>query len=75
MGRQGFILGRGNLQISPIVLRKISREDLIVVATKRKLRETPLLHVDTGDDELDKKFTGYIRVITGYREERIVRIK
>ena len=75
VGRQGFILGRGNLQISPKVLRKISKEDLIVVATKRKLRETPLLRVDTGDEELDKKFAGYIRVITGYREERIVRVE
>lgn len=75
VGRQGFILGRGNLQISPKVLRKISKEDLIVVATKCKLRETPLLRVDTGDEELDEKFAGYIRVITGYREEHIVKVK
>jgi len=75
VGRQGFILGRGNLQISPKVLQKISKEDLIVVATKRKLRETPFLRVDTGDEELDKKFSGYIRVITGYREECVVKVQ
>jgi predicted polyphosphate/ATP-dependent NAD kinase len=32
------------------------------------------LRVDTGDVELDKELEGYIRVITGFNEEYIVRV-
>ena len=74
IGRQGFILGRGNQQISPRVLREIPKTDLLVLATKTKLRETPLLRVDTGDPEVDTRFRGYVRVVVDYREERIVKV-
>src|SRR5207249_4940860 len=33
IGAQGFILGRGNLQVSPAVLRRIGARNEIVVAT------------------------------------------
>ncbi len=74
IGKQGFILGRGNQQISPKVLRKVTRKDLLVLATRRKLRETPVLRVDTGDPEIDGKMRGYVRVIVDYREEAVVRV-
>jgi predicted polyphosphate/ATP-dependent NAD kinase len=32
------------------------------------------LRVDTGDSDLDRKLTGYRRVITGYRTEAICRV-
>ncbi|MCS7116412.1 MAG: ATP-NAD kinase family protein [Nitrososphaerota archaeon] len=72
IGRQGFIFGRGNQQISPEIIRKVGRENVIVIATHRKLSEIKKLYIDTGDEEVDDWFKGYIRVITDYREESIV---
>ena len=67
IGAQGFILGRGNQQISPAVIRKAGLQNLIVVATPHKLRETPSLYVDTGDPALDREFGESVQVISGYR--------
>ena len=67
IGAQGFVLGRGNQQISPDVMRKVGIENLIVVATPQKLARTPVLYVDTGDAELDRSFGESIAVISGYR--------
>lgn len=74
IGGQGFILGRGNQQFSPEVLRRVGKENIWVLATPQKLSLTPALRVDTGDPDLDKEFKGYIRVTTGYRETRVVKI-
>jgi predicted polyphosphate/ATP-dependent NAD kinase len=67
IGAQGFILGRGNQQISAAVVRKAGLKNLIVVATPHKLRETPSLYVDSGDPALDREFGESIQVISGYR--------
>src|SRR5437870_1085857 len=56
IGAQGFILGRGNLQVSPAVLRRIGTKNVIVVATPAKLAMTPILRVDTDDPALDDEF-------------------
>jgi predicted polyphosphate/ATP-dependent NAD kinase len=75
IGAQGFVLGRGNLQLSPSVIRTIGLKNIIVIATPTKLVRTPVLRFDTGsaalDDELARE--GYIRVVTGYRRRRLVR--
>ena len=71
IGGQGHILGRGNQQISPQVVRAIGLDNLRVVATKRKLatlQGRPLL-VDSGDPALDQAFPPAVRVWAGYREE------
>ena len=77
IGAQGFILGRGNLQLSPTVIKKIGIENIIVIATPSKLLHTPLLRVDTGDAALDRSFAnqGYFMVVIGYRLSRVVRIQ
>jgi len=75
IGRQGFILGRGNQQFSPGVIKRVGKENVWVLATPHKLRATPTLKVDTDDAELDREFRGYIRVITGYRQSRMVKIR
>ncbi|MFS1522710.1 ATP-NAD kinase family protein [Microbulbifer sp. 2304DJ12-6] len=70
IGGQGHLLGRGNQQFSPSVLRAVGRDHLMVVATKTKITELggrPLL-VDSGDPELDRQWSGFIRVVTGYRD-------
>ena len=74
IGKQGFILGRGNQQLSPEVIRRTGKENIWVLATPHKLGSTPNLKVDTGDPELDREFKGYIRVFTGYRQTRMVKV-
>jgi predicted polyphosphate/ATP-dependent NAD kinase len=68
IGAQGFILGRGNLQLSAEVIKKIGLENIHIISTPSKLARTPVLRVDTGDPELDAAFRnkGYIVVINGY---------
>jgi len=67
IGAQGFILGRGNQQISDRLVRSVGLKKIIVVATPHKLRETPVLYVDSGDPVLDHAFGDSIQVISGYR--------
>lgn len=77
IGRQGILLGRGNQQISPEVIKYVGKERIIVVATKGKLQsiDDSTLRVDTGDKEVDGMLRGYIRVVTDYREWRIVPVQ
>jgi predicted polyphosphate/ATP-dependent NAD kinase len=67
IGAQGFILGRGSQQISASVLKSVGSENLIIVSTPHKLAELTQLLVYTGDLELDKKLSGRMLVVTGYR--------
>jgi predicted polyphosphate/ATP-dependent NAD kinase len=76
IGRQGMLLGRGNQQISPEIIKHVSKERIIVVATGNKIQgiEGGVLRVDTGDEEVDKMLRGYIKVATDYREWRLLEI-
>lgn len=70
IGGQGHILGRGNHQLSPQVIRLAGWNNFEVVATKSKLQSLdgrPLL-TDSGDLELDRLLRGSKKVITGYRD-------
>ncbi len=77
IGRQGIVLGRGNQQISPEIIRRVGRERILVLATKCKLRsvEGGVLRVDTGDAGTDELLKGYGKVVTDYREWRLVQIQ
>jgi len=74
IGAQGFVLGRGNQQLSPEVVRRIGRERIVVVATPMKLSHTQALRFDTGDPSLDVELAGdgYLPVVTGYHVRRMI---
>jgi predicted polyphosphate/ATP-dependent NAD kinase len=76
IGRQGMLLGRGNQQISPEVIKHVGKEHIIIAATKSKIQsiEGGVLRVDTGNKEVDKMLRGYIKVATDYREWRLLEI-
>lgn len=70
IGGQGHIIGRGNQQLTPDLLRRAGKDNIHVVATKTKLNALagrPLI-VDSGDPELDAELAGLIPVYTGYRD-------
>ncbi len=75
-GQQGFLLGRGNQQIAPDLIRRAGREGLIVLATEDKLAALaqPRLWVDTGDPDLDRDLGGFLRVRTGRNREMVMRV-
>ena len=76
IGRQGFIFGRGNQQISPKVIRKVGLDNIIVIATKSKLANLRSLKVDTGDQSLDEEFRNRkIKVIIDYKMERLIPVE
>jgi predicted polyphosphate/ATP-dependent NAD kinase len=76
IGGQGCIFGRGNQQISPAVIAAVGRENIIVAATPEKLQALGgrPLWVDTGDPETNRLLAGHVRVVTGHREEAVVRV-
>lgn len=71
IGGQGFVFGRGNDQISPAV---VTQSEVQVVASPRKLDETGVLRVDTGDEAVDESLRGWTRVRIGRFEERLVKV-
>lgn len=75
IGAQGFVLGRGNQQFSPAVIRAAGPENLIVVASPQKLARTPTLYIDTGDEDLDRVFGDSLLVISAYRMGRRVPLR
>ena len=77
IGHQGILLGRGNQQISPEIIKRVGKQHIIVAATKSKLQsiEGNVLRVDTGDAEVDKMLRGYIKVVTDYREWRLMQVQ
>ena len=74
MGGQGFLIGRGNLQLSPTVLSSIGIDNIIGVVTPAKLLTVRSLRIETGDDSLDQEFSAkrYMKVLQGYRTTRIL---
>jgi predicted polyphosphate/ATP-dependent NAD kinase len=76
IGGQGYIFGRGNQQISPRIIRAVGKANIVVVATKDKifsLAGRPLL-VDSGDTLTDTMLSGYMRIITGYGEQAVLKV-
>lgn len=77
IGGQGYIFGRGNQQISAEVIKKVGKENIRIVAPKSKilaLEGRPLL-VDTGNEEVNSMFNGYMKVLNTYYSESIEKVE
>jgi len=76
IGGQGHLFGRGNQQFSPQVIRKIGKENIIVISMPEKLHALNgrPIRVDTGDEQLDEELCGMIQIVTGYDEQTFYRI-
>ena len=74
MGGQGFLIGRGNLQLSPAVLRAVGIDNILGVVTPAKLLTVRRLRIETGDANLDAEFAAkrYMKVLQGYRTTRVL---
>ena len=75
--QQGFLIGRGNQQLSVEFLRRLSwPADVTVVGTRTKLltlSQRPL-QLDSGDPALDTRLAGMLPVLTGYDDRILYRV-
>lgn len=76
VGGQGFIFGRGNQQIAAPVIRAIGRDNIILLASQRKILGLGenLLRADTGDPAVDAMLAGYIRVRVAPGRSTLMRV-
>lgn len=76
MGGQGYLIGRGNQQLSERVLAHIKKDNIIITATPGKLRS---LHnrdmlIYTLDNHINNTLTGYYKVTTGYGKKSMYKV-
>lgn len=81
IGGQGFLLGRGNQQISARILARITAANaaggLTVLASADKLAtlDGGRLLVDSGDEGLDRQLAGHVAVRTGPRRRMVMTVE
>lgn len=71
IGGQGFVLGRGNKQISPRVLEKIGIENLTIVASPQKIENLKKLYIDI-ETNAKIRIPSYVKVLYGYGRFRLL---
>lgn len=74
---QGFVLGRGNQQLSPTFLASLDPEALHIVSSRTKLGSLNgrALLVDSGDGDVDARFSGVRPIISGYQDRLLYLVK
>ena len=77
IGGQGVLFGHGNQPITADILRIVGLENVMVVASRSKIESLHprRLFVDSGDDEIDMRLRGHLRVFSGYREALVVKVE
>jgi len=75
LGGNGFILGRGSKQFTPEVLSHIGRENIIVAGERNKISPLECLRVDTGDEAMDKRFCGPVRIVVDRDEHMLLEVR
>jgi predicted polyphosphate/ATP-dependent NAD kinase len=75
IGGQGFLLGRGNQQISSRVLNKVSMFQFIIVSSEQKLTTIDKLEIDLEQPvNFESIKNGFIRVLIGYHQYKLKKI-
>jgi predicted polyphosphate/ATP-dependent NAD kinase len=76
VGGQGFLLGRGNQQISAAVLSAVGADHIEILASRGKVAalDPPVLRIDVGDERATAPITGYRKVRTGRGRSTVLRI-
>ena len=76
VGGQGYVLGRGNQELSPEIIRRAGRDNITIIASQEKLMALPdkRLLVETGDGALDRELAGYWRVVVGPMDEMVMKM-
>ena len=76
IGGQGFLLGRGNQQIGPAVIRRVGEQNVMILAGEEKLRslDPPVLRVDTGIETSEPVMLGYRRVHTAPGRSTVMKV-
>lgn len=74
VGGQGFLIGRGNQQLSPRIVQRVGLARMAVLASADKLAglASGRLLVDSGDESLDQRLAGEIAVRTGPRRRMVL---
>ena len=76
IGGQGFVIGRGNHQLTERVLEALDSERLFIVSGSEKLGELAgRLRIDAPTVELNERFRGYRRVLLGPVDSALVRLE
>ncbi|MES3040717.1 MAG: ATP-NAD kinase family protein [Pseudomonadota bacterium] len=76
-GGQGSLIGRGNQQLSPTLLHRLGRDQIWVLATRSKLSALTgrPLRLDTGDADLDRAWSGWWPVHSGYQQQLLYAVQ
>lgn len=76
IGGQGFLLGRGNQQLSPEVIERVGEENVMILAGEEKVRllDPPVLRVDTGVEASRPVMLGYRRVHTAPGRSLVMKV-
>ncbi len=70
IGGQGFLLGRGNKQLSGRVISKVGFQNIMVVSSEKKMRSLEKLYVDI--DPIPEVKPPFVRVLFGYGRYRMM---
>ncbi len=73
IGGQGFLLGRGNQQISSRVLKSIGFNNIVVLSSPEKLADIKTLYLDINSDGIE--IPKYIKVLTGYGIFKLIKLE
>ena len=76
IGGQGFLLGRGNQQISPEVIEGVGEQNVMILAAEEKVRalDPPVLRVDAGVETSRPVMVGYRRVHTATGRSTVMKV-
>jgi predicted polyphosphate/ATP-dependent NAD kinase len=76
IGGQGFLLGRGNQQLSAPVVERIGPDNVRILASEAKVAalDPPVLHVDIGAEKGSPMLVGYRRVETAPGRATVLRV-